>query len=70
MVFANGSTSYQNLELKVGRRPGPAGLSGVVAFTWAKAIEDYLCLRGQGPAVRPEILFPALSRRWKGDDSI
>ena len=36
IVNANGDTSYNGLEVKVERRPGPSGLSMLLAYTWSK----------------------------------
>lgn len=37
---ADGTASYNGLQLKVVKRPGPEGLSLLTAFTWSKAIDD------------------------------
>jgi len=38
-VTANGTNSYNGLEMKLERRPGKSGLSGLLAYTWAKSID-------------------------------
>jgi len=39
LTTGNGSSSYNGLEAKIDRRAGRAGLSAVLAFTWAKQID-------------------------------
>jgi hypothetical protein len=39
MVLGNGDSRYNGLEMKLERRPGKAGLSLMLAYTWAKEID-------------------------------
>ncbi len=39
LVTANGDSKYNALEMKLQRRPGPSGLSMLLTYTWAKAID-------------------------------
>jgi hypothetical protein len=40
MVFANGTSSYNGLEMKLEKKPGPEGISLLLSYTWAKSIDD------------------------------
>jgi hypothetical protein len=40
IVNANGDASYNGLEVKIERRPGPSGLSMLLAYTWSKSISE------------------------------
>ena len=39
LVTANGDVKYNGLEVKLERRTGVNGLSGLLAYTWAKAFD-------------------------------
>jgi hypothetical protein len=39
LLAANGDLIYHGLELKLEKRPGPEGLSTLLAYTWAKSID-------------------------------
>jgi len=39
IIHGSGSASYNGLELKYDRRPGPSGLSLLVSYTWSKSFD-------------------------------
>ncbi|MEO7652775.1 MAG: hypothetical protein ABIZ80_20125, partial [Bryobacteraceae bacterium] len=39
MVFANSNSSYQGMELKFQKKPGPEGISILTTYTWAKSLD-------------------------------
>ena len=39
MVLGNGDNRHNGLEVKIERRPGPSGLSMLLAYTWAKTLD-------------------------------
>src|SRR5436309_2585756 len=39
LLVGNGDLMYHGLELKLEKRPGPEGLSTLLAYTWAKSID-------------------------------
>jgi hypothetical protein len=39
-VFASGTASYNGLEVKLERRPGPSGISMLLSYTWSKSMDN------------------------------
>jgi hypothetical protein len=38
-ISGSGDASYNGLEIKVERRPGPSGLSTLLSYTWSKSLD-------------------------------
>jgi len=39
IIYGNGDSQHHGLEMKLERRPGKSGLSGLLAYTWSKTLD-------------------------------
>ena len=62
LVTANGDIKYNGLEVKLERRDGANGLSGLLAYTWAKALDTVGGRAGDPRRSRPG---SRATRRWR-----
>jgi len=71
LVTANGDSKYNSMEMKLQRRPGASGLSMLLTYTWAKAIDTVgsrLGVAGDPGSISRNVSLKA--NRGRGDADI